>query len=215
MQFGKMIQTFTSTDFHAICDGLGEKNGYLQSILTEYNYPPFWTRPNTFETLVLTILEQQVSLASAYAAYKKLKEKIGKITPPKILKLADEELRSCYLSRQKIVYVRGLANGILDKRINLKRFENEEDESVRKELKELKGIGDWTVDIYLIHALQRSDIFPIGDLALVNAVRIITGEQFTKEEIISMAESWKPYRTIATMILWHYYIKKKNIKLLH
>ena len=215
MQPGKMIHAFTETGFHAICDELGKRNSYLQLILDEYSYPPFWTRPNTFETLVLTILEQQVSLASAYAAYKKLKEKIKKITPENVLSLTDEELRSCYLSRQKIIYVRELTTAILTKRISLKLFENREDELVRKELKELKGIGDWTVDIYLIHALQRADIFPIGDLALVNAVRIITGEQLTKEEIISMAESWKPYRSIATMILWHYYIKKRNIKLLH
>jgi DNA-3-methyladenine glycosylase II len=215
MQFGNMIQTFALTDFHALCDELGERNKYLQSILAEYSYPPFWTRPNTFETLVLTILEQQVSLASAYAAYKKLKEKVVKISAQKILQLTDEELRGCYFSRQKIVYVRGLANAILTRQLNLKRFENEEDEVVRSALKELKGIGDWTVDIYLIHALQRTDIFPIGDLALVNAVRTITDKQLTKEEIISMAESWKPYRSIATMILWHYYIKKKNIKLLH
>ena len=215
MQSGKMIQTFTEADFHVLCDSLGKQNNHLQSILAEYGYPPFWTRPNTFETLVLTILEQQVSLASAYAAYKKLKEKAGKITPQKVFPLTDEELRSCYFSRQKIVYVRELANAILTKQINLKRFEVEEDNVVREELKALKGIGDWTVDIYLLHALQRSDIFPIGDLALVNAIRMITGKQLTKDEITLMAESWKPYRTIATMILWHYYIKKKNIKLLH
>ncbi|MDQ6609150.1 MAG: DNA-3-methyladenine glycosylase 2 family protein, partial [Bacteroidota bacterium] len=96
-----------------------------------------------------------------------------------------------------------------------KKFETEEDDKVRKELKALKGIGDWTVDIYLLHALQRIDILPIGDLALVNAVRMITGKQLTKEEILVMADGWKPYRSIATMILWHFYIKKKKIKLLH
>jgi DNA-3-methyladenine glycosylase II len=87
---------------------------------------------------------------------------------------------------------------------------------VRAELKALKGIGDWTVDIYLIHALRRTDIFPIGDLALVNAVKMIKGSNtLSKEEIVQMAEQWKPHRSIATMLLWHYYIKKKNIKLLH
>lgn len=215
MQPGKMIEQFGEENFYTLCNELGERNKFLQRILTEYSYPPLWTRPNTFETLVLTILEQQVSLASAYAAYKKLKEKLQKITPQEVLLLTGEDLRSCYFSRQKIVYVRELANAIVSKKINLKGFEKKDDDIVRKELKALKGIGDWTVDIYLIHALQRTDIFPIGDLALVNAVRIITGEQFAKEEILMMAEKWKPYRSIATMILWHYYIKKKNIKLLH
>jgi DNA-3-methyladenine glycosylase II len=210
-----MMEKFSKDNFHALCDELGKKDKFLRAILTEYDYPPLWTRPNTFETIVLTILEQQVSLASAYAAYKKLKEKIAEITAQKVVLLTDEELRSCYFSRQKIVYVRELANAILSKKINLKRSEKEEDEIVRKELKAVKGIGDWTVDIYFIHALQRPDIFPIGDLALVNAVRMITGKSLTKEDILKLAEKWTPYRTIATMILWHYYIRKRNIKLLH
>lgn len=215
MPSGSIIQQFSKENFYPLCDALAQKDNFLQGILTEYSYPPLWTRPNTFETLVLTILEQQVSLASAYAAYKKLKEKVQKITPGKVLALTDDDLRSCYFSRQKIVYVRELATALLSKKIILKRFEKEEDGFIRQELKALKGIGDWTVDIYLLHALQRTDIFPIGDLALVNAVRMITGQPLTKDEIILMAQAWKPYRSIATMIMWHYYIKKKNIRLLH
>lgn len=206
---------FTRENFHSFCDELGAKDKCLQQVLTEYSYPPFWTRPNTFETLVLTILEQQVSLASAYAAYKKLKDLLSAITPQNVLHLTDEDLRGCYFSRQKIVYVRELANAILSDRINLKSFEKKEDETVRKELIALKGIGNWTVDIYLLHALQRTDIFPIGDLALVNGIRMIKEKPLAKEEILKLAVKWKPYRSIATMILWHYYIKKKNIKLLH
>ena len=209
-----MLQ-FTKENFHLICDELALKDKCLKQVLTEYSYPPFWTRPNTFETLVLTILEQQISLASAYAAYKKLKELINNITPQNVLALGDEELRSCYFSRQKIIYVRELANAILTKQINLKRLETEEDETVRKELKAIKGIGDWTVDIYLIHALKHSDVLPLGDLALVNAVRMIKGKPLTKEEVLKLSNRWKPYRSIATMMFWHYYIKKKNIKLLH
>lgn len=198
-----------------LCDSLAASDAKLQNILTEYGYPPLWTRPNTFETLVLTILEQQVSLASAYAAYKKLKEKLPAITPAAVLGLSDEELRSCYFSRQKMVYVRELAAAILAKRINLKKLANEEDEVVRRELKALKGIGDWTVDIYLLHALQRTDIFPIGDLALVNAIRMVYEKQASKEEIRILAENWRPHRSIATMLLWHFYIRKKKIKILH
>jgi len=209
-----MLQ-FTKENFHSICDELASKDKCLKQVLIEYSYPPFWTRPNTFETLVLTILEQQVSLASAYAAYKKLKELTTNITPHSVLALRDEELRSCYFSRQKIIYVREVANAIESKQIDLKRFETEDDIIVRKELTALKGIGDWTVDIYLIHALKHSDVLPLGDLALVNAVRMIRGEPLTKEEILELSNRWKPYRSIATMMYWHYYIKKKNIKLLH
>lgn len=188
----------------------------LKLIINEYGFPPLWIRPNSFETLVLTILEQQVSLASAFAAYKKLKERLGEISPTKLLNLKEEELRAGYLSRQKIVYTRLLAEAILNGNINLIAFEALPDVEVRTSLKKIKGIGDWTVDIYLIHALQRTDIFPVGDLALINSIKMIKGiKQITKDELIQLSEPWKPLRSMVTMLYWHYYIKKKNIKLLH
>jgi DNA-3-methyladenine glycosylase II len=209
-----MLQ-FNQKNFHSLCDQLAETDQHLKSILAEYSYPPLWTRPNTFDTLVLTILEQQVSLASAYAAYLKLKEKLPVITPAGLLTLSDEGLRACYFSRQKMVYVRELAAAILSKKINLKSFEKKEDDVVRKELTALKGIGNWTADIYLLHALQRTDIFPLGDLALVNAVQMIMDQKLEKAEIEAKAVVWRPYRSIATMIFWHYYLKKRKIVLVH
>ena len=86
--------------------------------------------------------------------------------------------------------------------------------SSAQNLKKLKGIGDWTVDIYLIHALRRLDIFPTGDLALVNAMKEVKRMPgATKEDLQETAKLWQPYRTIATMMLWHYYIKKRKIVL--
>jgi DNA-3-methyladenine glycosylase II len=209
-----VIQKFDQENFHSLCDELAERDEHLKLILTEHGYPPFWNRPNTFETLVLTFLEQQVSLASAYAAYKKLKQKIGEINPSSVLALNDEELKACYFSRQKIIYVRELAQNILSKKIILDDFENIPDDIIRTELKKLKGIGDWTVDIYLIHALQRADVFPLGDLAMVKGMAMVKSLVTTdKIQLLHIAKDWQPYRTIATMILWHYYIKKKNIKL--
>lgn len=205
------MQQFTEQNFHSLCNGLAAKDTQLNAILQEFGYPPCWTRPNTFETLVLTILEQQVSLASAYAAFQRLKEKLPQITPNAILKMGDEELRSCSFSRQKMVYVRELASAICTGRINLEQMEKAEDEVVRKQLKALKGIGDWTVDIYLLHALQRTDIFPLGDLALINAIRKVNNAPLTKEEIAVLGEAWRPYRSIATMIFWNYYIRLRNI----
>jgi DNA-3-methyladenine glycosylase II len=209
------IERFTEQNLQHFYDVVAKRNKDLQDIICLYGYPPLWVRPNTFQTLVLTILEQQVSLASAYAAYKKLQENLKNITPKKLLQLSDEELRSCYLSRQKIIYTRELANAIVSKKISLKNFEEMDDNAVRHELKKLKGIGDWTVDIYLIHALRRTDVFPIGDLALVNAIKMVKGSNtITREEILQMSDAWKPYRSIATLVFWHYYIKKKNIKYL-
>ena len=187
----------------------------MKAIIRQHGHPPMWTRPGTFQTLILTILEQQVSLASAYAAFKKLKEKIGFVTPSKILSLSDTELRSCYFSRQKIVYARCLAHAIQSKQLRLKKLALATDEEVRTELKKIKGIGDWTADVYLMHALQRTDLFPLGDIALVNSLKEVKQlhPRVTKEEMLTIAETWRPYRTIASMILWHAYIQRRGIKI--
>jgi len=209
------MNRFEEENFRLLCDELIKRDSDLILIIEQYNYPPMWIRDNTFATLILTILEQQVSLASAFAAFQKLKEKIALITPQNVLQLSDEELRECYFSRQKIVYARGLANALINEEINLQQFEFEEDSVVRTTLKKFKGIGEWTTDIYLIHALRRLDIFPLGDLALVNALKEIKRLDVTtgKEELLKLSEPWKPYRSIASMILWHYYIQKRNLKL--
>ena len=206
---------FNKENFSLICDKLSKKDKHLRQVIVQYGYPPMWTRPNTFQTLILTILEQQVSLASAYAAFKKLKEKIGFVTADKILSLSDTELRACYFSRQKIVYARALATAVKEKTISLRKLALAGEDTVRTKLKKIKGIGDWTVDVYLMHALQRSDLFPLGDIALVNSMKEVKqlSQTITKIEMLEIAESWRPYRTIASMILWHAYIQKRGIRL--
>lgn len=210
-----MIQTFNEENFQTLCNKLAKQDKELKSIISTHGHPPMWTRPATFQTLILTILEQQVSLAAAYAAFKKLREKIGYVTPPKILSLTDEELRACYFTRQKIVYARELANAVQSKQLVLKKLSAAPDEAVRHELKKIKGIGDWTADVYLMHALQRTDLFPLGDIALVNSLKETKQlpPHISKEEMLAIAAPWRPHRTIAAMILWHAYIKKRNIKL--
>lgn len=212
-----MIQRYDKKNLNELCNRVAETDGDLKKIIETYSYPPLWVRPNTFAKLVLIILEQQVSLAAAYAAFKKLGEKKEAITPENILELSDAELRACYFSRQKIGYVRGLANTIINGELNLNRMNTLPDGAVRAKLKALKGIGDWTVDIYLIHCLRRCDIFPIGDLALVNAIKQVKGltAGTTKGELLELAERWRPHRTFATLLFWHYYIQTRGIRLLH
>lgn len=187
----------------------------LSAIISRYGYPPMWVRPATFQSLILFILEQQVSLASAYAAFKKLRKKIGFITPAKILLLSDTELRACYFSRQKIIYARELATAVKKRKLILKNLADKHEEEVRHELKKIKGIGDWTVDVYLMHCLQRTDLFPLGDIALVNSLKEVKRlpKDVSREKMLKIAELWRPYRTIAAMLLWHAYIKKRGIKL--
>jgi DNA-3-methyladenine glycosylase II len=210
-----MIKRFDETNFRLLCDKLTRKDNDLRKIIKEHGYPPMWTRPATFQSLILFILEQQVSLASAYAAFKKLKEKIGFVTPSKILSLSDAELRACYFSRQKIIYARELADAVKNKQLILKRLTDKHEDEIRFELKKIKGIGDWTVDVYLMHSLQRTDLFPLGDIALVNSLKEVKQlhPKISREEMMKIAQPWRPYRTIASMILWHAYIKKRNIKL--
>jgi len=210
-----MYQQFDENNFYRFCDWLTKKDKELRNIIRQHGYPPMWTRPNSFQTLILTILEQQVSLAAAYAAFKKLKEKIGYVTPQKILQLSDEEMRACYFTRQKMGYARHLAETIIKKQISLKKLSLLPDEEVREQLIRLKGIGHWTIDVYLMHALQRTDLFPLGDIALVNSLKETKQlhPHISKDEMLVIAEPWRPYRTIASMILWHSYIKKRNIKL--
>jgi DNA-3-methyladenine glycosylase II len=210
-----MIASFNAANHPGLCDALSSSDKHLREIIQAHGYPPVWTREQSFAALVHIILEQQVSLASAKAAFTKLQQKLGTITPQKLLKLSDEELRACYFSRQKTAYARHLAEAIVSKKLQLKKLAALPDEEVRAELKKIKGIGDWTVDIYLLFALQRCDVFPTGDLAMMNAFREVKQlpKHTGKEEILKLAEQWRPYRSVATYLLWHHYIKTRNIKL--
>ncbi|WP_374948949.1 DNA-3-methyladenine glycosylase family protein [Mucilaginibacter sp.] len=205
-----MIHTFDKVNYEAICDKLAAMDANLAHIIQTYGYPPMWSRPNTFESLVHIILEQQVSLASALSALNKLRERVQLITPTRVLLLTDAELKECYFSRQKSAYTRYLAEAIISGQIELAAFEQMTDDEIRKQLIALKGIGNWTVDVYLMFALQRADHFPVGDLAIVNAIKILKGlpKETPKEDLVVIAQQWSPYRTVASMMLWHYYLSK-------
>ncbi len=208
------ISIFNDVNFKRYCNKLGKVDADLKRIIDTHGHPPLWKRKQGFETLIHIILEQQVSLASAKAALIKLKEKIGIVTPIKILQLTDAELKTCYFSRQKIVYARHLAEAVASKKLNLQKLSLAPDEVVRSELKKIKGIGDWTVDVYLMIVLQRCNLFPTGDIALINSIKEIKNlpQHTTKEEILLIAEKWEPNRTVAAFILWHSYLCKRNRK---
>jgi DNA-3-methyladenine glycosylase II len=203
-----MPQQFTSATYHSICDSLAAVDADFANVIKSYGYPPMWSRANTFETLVHIILEQQVSLASALSALNKMRERVQELTPARILLLTDTEFRECYFSRQKMAYTKYLAEAILSGQINLEAFEQMEDDEIRRQLCALKGIGNWTVDVYLMFVLQRTDILPLGDLAIVNAIKRLKGlpKETGKEELTIIGEQWQPYRTVASMLLWHYYL---------
>ncbi len=174
-----------------------------------YGPPPNWSRPEGFISLSKIILEQQVSLASANAHFIKLNGYLKEFSPKEILQLTDEEMRACQISRQKAKYLKELSqslqNGVLDLEILPKLEHNE----VRKQLTSVKGIGNRTTDIYQMFCLQSKDIFPIGDIAVVNTVIELTKAK-TQEEILKLSLKWKPNRSLAAYFLWHYYLQKRG-----
>lgn len=209
-----MTLHLTSENFYQLCDGLAARDKELSQIIREHGYPPLWNRPNTFESLVHIILEQQVSLASALAALNKLKERLQEVTPESFLLLTDEELRSCYFSRQKTSYTRGLAKALAEGTLNLHELTTLDDAAVRNKLIALKGIGNWTADIYLLFVLQRANIFPMGDLAAINALKRIKKlpKDTSHEKLIAITSKWHPYKSAATMLLWHHYLLSSGKK---
>ncbi|EDM36171.1 3-methyladenine DNA glycosylase [Pedobacter sp. BAL39] len=209
-----IVNIFSHDNFHQICDELAATDADLRSVIRTYGYPPMWKRSNTFESLVHIILEQQVSLASALAALNKLRDRLKEVTPGVLLQLTDEELKACYLSRQKSIYVRHLATSILHGSIDLDLMPRLPDREIRILLNQLKGVGNWTIDVYLMFVLQRADVFPSGDLAAVNALKQLKDLPVgTHKEVLErIAMNWQPYRTVATMILWHYYLSRRSSK---
>jgi DNA-3-methyladenine glycosylase II len=185
---------------------LAKRDEDFAKIVSTYGPPPLWEREQGFHTLIHIILEQQVSLASAKAAYNRLEEAVSPLEPKNFLGLTDEELNQIGFSRQKTRYGRELANAILDGSLDL---------SSLGKLEDVKGIGPWTADIYLLMALGRPDIWPRGDLALEVAIQRVKGwlRRPTPEEMRKMSDEWQPWRAVAARLLWHFYLceRKKGV----
>jgi len=190
---------------------LCQTDNIFQNIINLYGEPPNWQRAEGFETLARIILEQHVSLESALAAYNKLKGYIGIFSTENILKLTDDEMLACHISRQKRRYLRALATAIQSDELDLKTLSKLSESDAKTELKKILGIGEWTAKIYLMFCLQSPDIFPEGDIAAINTVKELKAVK-TKEAVIKITENWIPYRTAATYLLWHYYLCKRGRK---
>jgi len=181
----------------------------FSKIKDTYGVPPSLQRPVGFVSLCKIIIEQQVSLASAEAHFMKLNNYLPKFTPAEILKLTDDEMRICQISRQKAKYLRALSQGVINKKLELNTLNKLSLKEVRKKLTSIKGIGDWTTDIYLMFCLQHKDIFPLGDIALITAINELTKIR-TEEGIVRFTKKLKPLRSLAAYFLWFYYLKKRN-----
>lgn len=194
--------------FDAAIDDLADRDQDLARIIALHGRPQRFSRPASFQTLVLLILEQQVSLDSARAAFDRLEAAIPGVEPADLLDLTDDELRAVGFSRQKTRYARELAARVLDGRLAIDALAALSDAEVRTVLTDAPGIGPWTADVFLMASLGRSDIWPIGDRALqvaaAEALRLTDiPDQAGLDEI---GERWRPQRTAAAQILWHGYL---------
>ncbi|GET41629.1 DNA-3-methyladenine glycosylase family protein [Microseira wollei] len=206
-----MLTEFTSLTPETIAHGVGElasRDRDLARIVEQFGYPPNWQCEPGFIGLIETIVGQQVSVASAKAIFKRLSNIVVPLTPENLLTYDDLQLQAAGLSRQKISYCRGLAQAITNGKIDLDKLALEDAATIRTELKQIKGIGDWTVDNYLLMSLQRPDVFPKGDLGLIVAYQKLKSlaTRPTPKELEKIAEKWRPWRAIAARLLWHYYL---------
>ena len=190
---------------------LAKRDQDLASIFTRHGPPPMWGRPPGFSTLVKIILEQQVSLASAASMYRRLKTNVAPFRPHRFVELGEPHFRSLGVTRQKTAYCLHLAECVLAGSLNLRALTEMNDEQVKAALMQVKGIGSWSADIYLLMALRRPDVWPAGDLALVAALTQLkdlkktpTAEQFQR-----IGDSWRPFRSVAARMLWQYYLAKR------
>lgn len=192
---------------------LAAQDPHLRAIVEQFGPPPLWAREPGFHTLIQIILEQQVSLASALAAYNRLVAATNPLTPEHFLKLDDAALKTIGFSRQKTIYGRELARAIVQGQLDMEGLNDLSDEVARAELVKIKGIGRWTADIYLLMALRRADIFPGGDLALAVAVQKVHGlaARPTTDELDALSTRWQPWRAVAARLLWHYYLSRRKI----
>ena len=191
---------------------LASRDDDLAVILKRFGPPPLWARRPGFSTLVKIILEQQVSLKSAAALFARLKKNTSPFHPARMIELGEPHLKSLGLTRQKTAYCLHLAESLTYKPRLLRQLSGMSDEEVKAALIEIKGIGSWSADVYLLMVLRRPDIFPATDLALITAVTELKqlSSRPDSNQLLQMAEAWRPYRSVAARMLWQYYLATRG-----
>jgi len=207
-------QPLTESSLYRAAKTLARRDSHLASIFKSLGPPPLWARPPGFSTLVKIILEQQVSLASAASLFARLKKNTIPFRPARMIELGESHLKSQGLTRQKTAYCLDLAEALSNKRLRLSQLSLMSDADVRTALMEIKGLGSWSADVYLLMVLRRPDIFPATDLALVTSVTELKQlpARPNTVQFLEMAEAWRPYRSVAARMLWQFYLAKRSRK---
>jgi DNA-3-methyladenine glycosylase II len=184
----------------------------LAGIVERFGPPPLWHRPAGFATLVHIVLEQQVSLASAKAAFIRLQFAVDPLTPDGFRALGDQQLLAIGFSRQKARYVRNLAQQVSSGELDLEGMADLPDHEVQRALVALTGIGPWSASIYLMEALLRPDVWPATDMALAAAVAHVKSlpDRPDGAALERLAEPWRPWRSVAARLFWHDYLSRQG-----
>jgi len=197
----------TVADLNVAITALIAADARLGPVAEKVGTPPLRRRDDGFSGLAAIIISQQVSVASADAIHNRLGEALGDICAQRVLSVGEEGLRVCGLSRPKIRTFLNVANAEHDGTIDFVALRALDDNDVTEKLVALKGIGPWSAEIYLLSCLGRSDVWPAGDLALQEAMKLALGLDIrpTAHDTILQAEPWRPYRSVAARLLWSYY----------
>jgi DNA-3-methyladenine glycosylase II len=196
----------------AAVDALAARDADLAAIVARFGPPPLWDRAPGFGTLLHILLEQQVSLASARAAFDRLLARADPLTPARFLDLTDADLLAVGFSRQKARYGRALAAAIEDGTLDLDGLARLDDEAAHRALQAIPGIGPWTSTIYLLMVLGRPDVWPVGDIALAASVGEVKGLGHRPDalELEALGEAWRPWRSVAARLFWHDYLGRRG-----
>jgi DNA-3-methyladenine glycosylase II len=189
----------------AATDHLVQADPILAAIIKRVGPCRLTPREPTFETLARSITFQQLSGKAAATIFERLRNAVGKrFTPSAFLRLSEEELRACGLSRQKIAALTDLAIHVASRKISFAKLKKLEDLAVIESLSQVRGVGVWTVQMFLMFALERPNVMPTGDLGIRSAIRKAYGLETmpTPAEVLKYAEKWQPYCTIASWYLW-------------
>jgi DNA-3-methyladenine glycosylase II len=206
------VERLDQTTFREGCELLALEDPALAVSIDLHGAPEFWRRPQGFAVLVLLVLEQQVSLESGAAMYRRLDKATGGVTPQQVMALGPDKMRSIGVTRQKTEYLLGLADRVAGDSFDIDGLDHISVPDARAKLIELKGIGPWTADAYLLSALRHIDMWPVGDRALqVGAGELLGMESApTEDELEIIGEPWRPLRAVAARIIWHAYLTERD-----
>jgi DNA-3-methyladenine glycosylase II len=194
------------------CKHLSKRDRVMRKLIADHGHARLYSRGDAFTTLARSIVGQQISVKAAQAVWERLLTLFGQQPPavrgplsvPEVLALEPDALRKVGLSARKVEYLRDLAKHFADGQVHVTQWQEMGDEAIIEELVDIRGIGRWTAEMFLIFHLMRPNVLPLDDLGLIKGISLnyFSGEPVSRAEARDIAEAWAPYRTVGTWYLW-------------